>query len=552
MRIVAAIQADLEETPLGTRSRLADELAGESVLRRTVKRVCHATLLDGVHVLCPARQRERCEAVLRGSAATVRPYDAEPAPWGSLVQAARKWSLDGWRGGIGGTTYFDEFTDVALLRALLHEVKADVVFSLPPAAPLIDPGLIDRMIEHRRAMGDDIRLTFTQAPPGLAGILLDTSLVSQLAEKNVPLGWLFSYKPDNPHKDLIFQPCCYEIPAELRHAGGRLCADTERSTERLETLLREDGGTDLESVGRWLSNRENAFIEPLPREVEIELTTDDPYPSAALRPRGACVENRGPIQPSIFQQVAGEVARYDDALVVLGGFGDPLRHPQFATILQSISHMRREGAGPYGVAVRTAAADLNDELIEVLLSNEVDVLSVILDAWSPGLYGRLQSPEDPSRASLEAVIKRLDSLSELREKRRTIKPILVPEMTKAAENVHELDDFHDGWLRRAGAVNVVGHSHYARQCEDHGVIPMAPSHRSSCRRIRSRCLILADGRLAMCDQDFNGRHAVGRIGEESFEDLWRNAAFETVREAHRSGRFDPTALCAACDEWHRP
>ena len=38
MKVIATLQADLEETPLGTKSRLADELGGVPVLLRTVQR----------------------------------------------------------------------------------------------------------------------------------------------------------------------------------------------------------------------------------------------------------------------------------------------------------------------------------------------------------------------------------------------------------------------------------------------------------------------------------------------------------------------------------
>jgi len=43
------------------------------------------------------------------------------------VQTARKWSLDGWRGGIGGTTHFDEFTDARVISGLLRSERADLV-----------------------------------------------------------------------------------------------------------------------------------------------------------------------------------------------------------------------------------------------------------------------------------------------------------------------------------------------------------------------------------------------------------------------------------------
>jgi radical SAM protein with 4Fe4S-binding SPASM domain len=552
MRVIAAIDADLEMTPLGTRSRLADEIGGVPILRRTIERIGRARRIDGVYVLCPSAQHERCVNLLAGSPATVRPHDAGPGPWASLVQVARKWSLDGWRGGVGATTCFDEFTNCHLLSGLLETVEADAVYSIPAAAPLIDPGLADRLIARKEEADEEARLVFCQVPPGVAGILLEKSIVCELAEKNSPLGWVFAYKPDNPQKDLIFQPCCVEVSGDLGHAVGRLIADTDRSTERVAALLGELDEPDLDGIGRWLLRREAEGAEALPHEVEIELTTDDPYPDALLRPRGSRVERRGPIDPAIVRQIAAEVSRFDDALIVLGGFGDPLRHPQFASVLQAVGEGRSDGRGVYGLAVRTTAADLNNEHIEAVLSGGVDIVQVPLDAWTGDLYGRLQSPRDPPGAKLDEVLGRLDRLSAIRQERRSVRPIVLPEMTKSRDNVHELDDFHDGWLRRVGAVSITGYSHFGAQCEDRSVMAMAPSARGGCRRIRSRCLVLADGRVTMCDQDFQGRHALGRIGERTLEDIWRSDEFERVRSAHRQGRFDPTPLCATCGEWHRP
>ena len=185
MRVIATIQADLEVTPLGTRSRLSRAYEGRPMLRRTVERIGLAKQVHAIYVFCPAGQYERCEAILKDTNATIQRYEADPPPWRSLVQAARKWSLDGWRGGIGGTTHFDEYTDVRLLNELLEAVDVEAVLSIPPAAPLVDPALADRMIEHHRGTADDVRMTFTQAPPGLAGLLLDVSLIRELAEKCV-------------------------------------------------------------------------------------------------------------------------------------------------------------------------------------------------------------------------------------------------------------------------------------------------------------------------------------------------------------------------------
>ena len=81
---------------------------------------------------------------------------------------------------------------------------------------------------------------------------------------------------------------------------------------------------------------------------------------------------------------------------------------------------------------------------------------------------------------------------------------------------------------------------------------MAPPGRVTCRRLRSRCVVLADGRVTMCDQDFNGTAAIGSLHKHSLAALWRGAVFEALRSAHDAGRFDANPLCNACDEWHRP
>jgi hypothetical protein len=94
----------------------------------------------------------------------------------------------------------------------------------------------------------------------------------------------------------------------------------------------------------------------------------------------------------------------------------------------------------------------------------------------------------------------------------TAAPVILPSMTKARDNVEELDGFFDGWVRRVGAVCVTAYSHHAGQVEDRSVIDMTPSTRCPCRRLQSRAMLLADGTLVACDQDFRARQAMGYVG----------------------------------------
>lgn len=566
MRIVALLQANLETTPIGTKSRLATELAGVPILRRTVNRISRAKLVQDVFVVAPPDQVERCQNILAGTGAMVLPDNAPAPGWSALVRSARKWSLDAWRGGVGQTTVFDEFTDCGLVARFLDKEKADAVLVVPPSAPLIDPELADAMIHHWLSVEPDARVIITQTPPGLSGILLTNDIARELAVQNIPVGWIMSYQPDTPKKDLIFEPCYCESPTELRHALGRLMADTDRAFACLADLLRDHPDPDGPTIGRWLQERERSHAEPLPREVEIELTTSDPYPDTVIRARGDRVTSRGPIDVDIVERVAAELTAYDDSLVVLGGFGDPLRHPGFADVLTRLR--TDESHGIYGLAVRTAAVDLVDKQVESLVAHGVDIFNVTLDAWTPALYAKLHAAlalvgstvgstleSDQGGCGspdLDSVLANLDKLAAWQRKCEAVCPIVVPEMTKTRDNACEQDDFFDGWVRRNGTALISGPSHHAGQCEDRSVIRMAPSVRTPCRRIRERCLILADGRVVFCDQDLNGKHALGSLQESSLEELWKGADFETLRNAHRQGDYNEHPLCAACEDWHRP
>src|SRR5678809_221576 len=66
----------------------------------------------------------------------------------------------------------------------VNEVRAqlasDAVLLVDPAAGLVDPAIIDALIEHSRQR-EAIEICFTQAAPGLGGVLLRPKLLDQLA-----------------------------------------------------------------------------------------------------------------------------------------------------------------------------------------------------------------------------------------------------------------------------------------------------------------------------------------------------------------------------------
>lgn len=547
MKCIAAVDVDLDRSPIGTDSRAATELRGTPVLTRTVTRLAHAKRIEHLFVLSPPEQVEACRRLVPADLAnrvTVRANRVTGVPYRSLVRAARKWSLDGWRGGLGGTCSMDEYTRTDELALLARDESADAVLCASASSPLIDPELADEMILHADQTENEAKITFAQAPPGLVGTVYRRNLLFEMGEQHIPPGFVLSYKPDAPQMDLAFKSCCYTASESVRHAHGRLITDTDRSFQTASDFLATGQPVNAETIGRWLIERADAHVHALPREIEIELTTDDQLLETKLRPRGiaAGISARGPIDLKLIESIAGEMAAFDDSLVVLGGFGEPLLHPRFADVLRIL-----RDANIYGIAVRTNGLALDDAAIDAIIEQEVDVVSVTIDAWTAELYRAVQGAD-----RLDEVKANLKTLDARRNERKTAVPLVVPEMVKSVDTVSELDPFFDGWVRACGWANIAGYNHYSGRLDDLSVMNMSPSKRFACRRIMQRAMVLADGRVPLCDQDFTGQHTIGDLRHDTLGQVWQGDSASKTRHEHQTGVFDATDLCARCDEWHRP
>jgi radical SAM protein with 4Fe4S-binding SPASM domain len=254
------------------------------------------------------------------------------------------------------------------------------------------------------------------------------------------------------------------------------------------------------------------------------------------------VGRRGPIELDLIDRLGRELGHFDDSLVVLGGFGEPLLHPQLPEVLG-----RLRAAGVFGLTLRTNAIALGADAIDAICRHDVDVVTVLLDANSAAEYRCVHNADyfDRVRGNVEA-------LSEARQQRGQAAPLIVPEMIKDTVTVEHMEAFYDEWLGRVGWAVIDGHSTYAGQLPDRSVLNMAPPVRIPCRRIFSRCMIMADGSMVACDRDFKSSYPVGSITSAGLSDLWRSARMQDIRQGHETSSYEHLPLCSACQDWDRP
>ena len=540
MKIVAVLEADLDVAPPGRRSRLAEPLCGVPVLRRTVQRFAAAECVEKVLLTVPEEQAQRVRELCAGLPVAVEARQFPRAGYAPHVWSARKWCPGGWRGGLGDTTIFDEFMSPAELTRICQTRRADAVATLPASAALIDPSLIDQVVSHHEKHFAGFRLTFTQAPPGMAVSVWQPVLLAELAKAGQWPGSVLGYTPKRPIIDMTAQDCHCSIDPAIARCGVRLLADSRRSFDLCERVLAHGEGLSATEICRH-ATREAADPGEMPEEIEIELTTDDELPDG-LHPRKPSVKQRGPMNPGMFERLIEEIAAWDDARITLGGFGEPTMHPDFGRILASCREK-----GVFGLHVRTNGLGITNDVADAIVGENVDVVSFHIDAEGPDRYREVHGFDGHDR-----VLRSWETLVQRRREAGVPRPAITAVLTKAKQTLDALDAFYDGWMQRCGSAQIVGYSDRAAQRPDHAVVDMQPPARCPCRRIRQRVTVLADGTVTFCEEDFNGLHPAGHLRDASLREIWQGERFDRLRSAHEAEDYGVNPLCSACKEWHRP
>lgn len=525
-RVEAVIPVDADLCGLGVERDLgAPVVGGLNALQMTVTRLLRAVSLDGVTLL--SGEPDRAAALLGPLAADAR-VSIEHAD-GTRVRArmravgrARLFGPASWRGGIGGLTCYDEAIEPMGAADLCERREVDAAVVVGADWALIDPALVDAVINRWRESPESNRIVFTQAVPGLAPALLDRRALGTLREAAetggaaASFGGLVAYLPHAPQPDPIGTRLCVRIDEGVRDAGARCTADTEHARERVRSFAESagDGWIDASAahIARTLGG---ARSEQLPRHIELELCTGRLGGGAWTKwRRGASEPVERPVMTlPLAHTILRQVAKVrEDAVVTLSGTGDPMLHERALDVVTMASEL---GIG--AVHLRT---DLLREGIEpeALIESGASVISVDLVAGSAGTYHELVGVD-----RYDAVVERTGRLIELSRARAEAglpTPWIVPRITRCDAVVPEIPDFVDWWLMTCGCVQIDPLPR-AMAGARVGPLPVPTSARVS--DAGERLLVCSDGRCApLADGGWSPSAALD-LTTMDLERVWRTA-----------------------------
>ncbi len=507
-RVGAVVYVDHEIGGLGT-PRALDEtfLLGRSALRLTVERLLAARSLDAV-VLASGEPERTARAL--GPAASdprVRIVPTDAAAWRARLRAvgpARLFSPSAWRGGLGGLACYDEAADPRSCAEVAAGARLDAAVIVGADWALVDPALIDAVVERYRAEPERRRVMFSQAPPGLGGMLVDEQTLQRLAAnagagRFATFGALVSYMPMRPRVDPIGQDFCVRIEPEVRDLGRRCVPDSAPRFAQLADALADAGEgvlrMDALAVARAVAGADKGVPTGAPQHVTLELCTGRLMGGllGRLRQGGEEPAEREPMPVDLARRIFRQLAEdRSDATVTLFGSGDPLLHPRLGEIVRAA---REEGVAAVHIRTDLLHAPGGAFDAAAFLDMGADVISVDLLAMKAETYERIAGCD-----RFGEVQDRLVALLDERERRREFwaagsipTPWIAPRLTRCDDTYEEIERFYDRWNVQAGACVI---DPLPRKAEGQRIQPLPLPEPARSRLERTELRVLSDGTVA--------------------------------------------------------
>lgn len=491
-RVAAVVHVDFEQGGLATTRDLEQPIVGAlSPLRLTIARLLSARRLR--EVICLTDDEPRLRRALGDLADRVRyaPLDVDRfrARLG-VIGPARRFAGTCWRGGVAQLTCFDELFEPEALLAAIEQHNLDAAVLVGPDWCAVDPLLIDSIVERFLEYPEAMRLTFTQAPPGLCGLLIDRSAATTLARNYqaagpfATIGALLGYVPFAPQADPIARPMCVPVPASVRDLAARCIADLDATREQIARVLAEVDPVQACAATIAGALERAGAVPSMPMHVTLELTTASRGDGLWARWLEGALHDQGDATSADVEDVSALVQSMPPgSTLTLHGLGDPLAYAHLERVLDLAR------AGDVGVHVRTM---LRDDRTNAALLDQCDVVSVDVLAASGRVYEALTGRDD-----YDAVRGRVEALLSQRNARcgqvGLAGPWIVPRITRSDETCDDIEGFYDGWLRACGCAVI---DPTPSPVEGARIQPLPYPRSARCRAAREHLFVRCDGSVA--------------------------------------------------------
>lgn len=291
-----------------------------------------------------------------------------------------------------------------------------------------------------------------------------------------------------------------------------------------------------------MDKEQNISKLEFPNRITVELTNNCNV-SCTFCNRQKIPMEIGYMEEALFYKIIDEAAGHLPIKLVPFFRGEPLMHPQ---IIEFIRYAKKKGLGPIQIA--SNALLLDDKMQDALIDAGVDFVSFSLDTVDADVYrcSRLSGDLDISSGNVASFGLKCKE----RKKQGLSAPTIQVSTIDTEEYRPSQRQFISKWKQYADIVRV-----YEQHDENGGFVNEETkkkmnifNRRMPCRKIFTDMIIYWDGRLALCNYDWDEKREIGNVANMSLQEAWNSGIYEQIRQMHMTNTFD-ASICRECQHW---
>jgi len=291
-----------------------------------------------------------------------------------------------------------------------------------------------------------------------------------------------------------------------------------------------DGGSVEYSEYRrcWQENPVNFVLRDFPLHLDLEATSRcnlrctfcDKLP---LLKKGQL----GDMDFDLYKRMIDEGREHKLWGVKLSYRGEPLLHPKIA---EMVAYAKKNGV--LDVYFNTNGMLLKEDMASRLIDSGLNRISISIEGTSAEKFEK-----ERIGASLDVIVRNIEGLRELREKKKTgypkirIQTVFYPDADVSA--------YRNKWQTLCDEVAAVDYKDESRR--EKGIV-----RDWACPQLWQRMTIEWDGTVLPCNNDDIRSCSPGNSAEKSIYDCWHDEKVENMRLAHKSGHSDEIKDCDGC------
>ncbi len=313
-------------------------------------------------------------------------------------------------------------------------------------------------------------------------------------------------------------------------------ANFHTATERSVFDERQANPQFQEYRRRWSEQPASFQAGNFPIHLDIESTgvcnLRCPFCATTMKNWGPDVP--GYIKMDLFREILDEGASEGLCSIKLSFRGEPTLHPQLSSM---VAYAKRKGI--LDVYFNTNATLLTEKLIHELIDAGLDRISISFEGITREIYEGYRVG-----AKFEKVLENILLLRQIRDERGMKIPQIRVQSVMLPELKEEFARYVDFWKPVADEVAYLDLRQEGPQDDHRGRVADW-----ACPFLWQRMTILWDGTVLPCLMhgvpDFS-LMSLGKIGQKSLGQMWRDEQASRYRELHKAGRAHELEACDRC------